>query len=143
MTTAEHTHHRFDVRNVVPGEAPGADRADLAGLTTADALEQIWTATRHDQPAEFQTWTDEQGTGLTLFATWCVLAGIHGPDWRSWPARYNHPLSPAVATFTREHADRVRFHMWCQWVADRQVAAAGAVPCRDADEWQYQEPVSR
>ncbi|GAA1636048.1 4-alpha-glucanotransferase [Actinoplanes couchii] len=134
----------LDVLHIAPGEAPGADRADLSALAAEaralndagevdrdavarlkiEALERIWAVVRHEQPAEFRQWADEQGDELTLFATWSVLAGIHGGDWRRWAQRYTHPRSSAVATFTREHADRVRFHMWCQWVADRQLAAA-------------------
>lgn len=161
----------LNVLHIAPGEAPGAERVDLSGLAAEartlngsrridrdavtrvkiEALERIWTVLRHDQPAEFTAWADEMGTDLTLFATWTVLAEIHGGDWRRWPQRYAHPLSPAVAVFTREHADRVRFHMWCQWVADRQLAVAcrsGVTVCLDAavgfdfgsaDAWLYQD----
>ncbi|MEV6304280.1 4-alpha-glucanotransferase [Actinoplanes sp. NPDC051861] len=161
----------LNVLHIAPGDAPGAERVDLSDLAEAGrrlnadrridrdavarlksaALERIWAAIRHDQPAEFRRWAAERGAALTTFATWSVLAEIHGADWRKWPSRYAHPANPAVAVFTGEHADRVRYHEWCQWVADRQLATAcrsGATVCLDvavgfdfasADAWQHQD----
>jgi 4-alpha-glucanotransferase len=161
----------LNVLHIAPGDAPGAERIDLSDLTTAGralnahrhidrdavaeikvaALERVWTMTRHDEPAEFQSWADERGADLIAFATWSVLAELYGGDWRKWPDRYRHPQSQAVTVFTAAHADRIRFHMWCQWVADRQFAVAcnsGVTVCVDvavgfdfgsADAWQHQD----
>jgi 4-alpha-glucanotransferase len=161
----------LNVLHIAPGDAPGADRVDLSDLDAAGralnasrridrdavtrlkitALERIWRLVRHDEPAEFAAWSAEHGDDLTTFATWCTLAEEHGPDWRTWPAGYAHPFSPPVAEFAAVYADRVRFHMWCQWVADRQLAIAchsGVTVCLDAavgfdfgsaDAWQYQD----
>ena len=35
------------------------------------------------------------------------------------------PASPAVARFAAEHAERVAFHAWLQWLLDEQLARAG------------------
>ncbi|MEU8662599.1 4-alpha-glucanotransferase [Actinoplanes philippinensis] len=161
----------LNVLHVAPGDAPGAERADLSDLAAAGralnaqrridrdavaklkttALERVWAVTRRDEPAEFQAWAGERGDDLTAFATWSVLAELYGGDWRKWPDRYRHPQAPAVAVFTGAHADRIRFHMWCQWVADRQFAVAchsGVTVCVDmavgfdfgsADAWQHQD----
>ena len=161
----------LNVLHVAPEDAPGAERVDLSDLAAAGralnaeqridrdavsrvktaALERIWAAVRRDEPAEFTTWAAERGDDLITFATWCGLAETHGHDWRAWPVAFAHPLGPAVAAFAADHADRVRYHMWCQWVADQQLAAAcrsGVTVCLDAavgfdfgsaDAWQHQD----
>ncbi|WP_204297885.1 4-alpha-glucanotransferase [Actinoplanes campanulatus] len=161
----------LNVLHIAPGDAPGAERADLADLAAAgralnavrridrdavsriklQALARIWAVVRDDEPAEFRDWAAGHGDDLRAFATWTVLAETHGGDWRAWPEGYAHPLAPAVAAFADQHADRVRFHMWCQWVADRQLAVAchsGVTICLDAavgfdfgsaDAWLYQD----
>ncbi|GIF14963.1 4-alpha-glucanotransferase [Actinoplanes teichomyceticus] len=161
----------LNVLHIAPGDAPGAERVDLSDLAAAGralnarrridrdavarlksaALERIWAAVRDEEPAEFRAWAAGLDPDLTTFATWCVLAETYGGDWRQWPAGYAHPRGGAVAAFAREHADRVRFHMWCQWVADRQLAVAchsGVTVCLDvavgfdfgsADAWQHQD----
>ena len=51
----------------------------------------------------------------------------HDPQiwhWKQWPAAYQSPSDPAVHTFARDHADAVRFHLFLQWAAARQLAAA-------------------
>ncbi|WP_217707785.1 4-alpha-glucanotransferase [Nonomuraea rhodomycinica] len=111
-------------------------------------LEKIWRRSRPG--AEFEAWLAGQGPGLEEFATWCVLAERHGPRWRSWPAEYRRPDGPAVGRFAREHAERIRFHAWLQWLTDRQLAAATAgmpviqdlpvgVDPDGADAWSWQD----
>jgi len=46
------------------------------------------------------------------------------PSWRSWPAEWRDPSSPAIAAFAAEHERDVRFHAFLQWLADRSLAAA-------------------
>ncbi|MGD9410105.1 MAG: malto-oligosyltrehalose synthase, partial [Thiohalocapsa sp.] len=45
-----------------------------------------------------------------------------------WPAAYRDPQSPEVLSFAREHAERVDFFAWLQWLARQQLDAA-AVRC--------------
>lgn len=47
-------------------------------------------------------------------------------DWHSWPAAWRDPDSAEVAAFARVHAERVRFHQYLQWVADRQLSHVAA-----------------
>jgi 4-alpha-glucanotransferase len=47
-----------------------------------------------------------------------------GTDWRLWPERLRKPDDPEVAAFAREHAERVEFFQYLQWVADLQLAEA-------------------
>ncbi len=152
-------------------ETPGAEHVDLSDLREQGcalnfarridrdtvtavknaALERVWAGVRHDEPADFRAFAAESGAALHTFATWCVLAEHHGSNWLTWPEEYRHPGSEAVAAFAAEHADRVRFHAWLQWVADVQVARACALGidvCLDvavgfdtvsADGWAYQD----
>ena len=47
-----------------------------------------------------------------------------GGDWRCWDEAFRRPQAPGVAGFAAEHADRVRFHEWLQWLVDEQLSAA-------------------
>jgi 4-alpha-glucanotransferase len=58
------------------------------------------------------------------WATWCAIAEVHGPDWRSWPAALADPGSAEVTALRRALADRIGFHAWLQWLAAEQLAAA-------------------
>ena len=58
------------------------------------------------------------------WATWCAIAEVHGPDWRSWPAALADPGSAGVTALRRELADRIAFHEWLQWLTAEQLAAA-------------------
>jgi 4-alpha-glucanotransferase len=127
---------------------PSARRQRIAALAaplragnSSPALidrDAVWTAKRaaleivHDWPlaparrAAFRRFIVREGQALDDWATWCALAEIHGPDWRSWPAALQSPRSATVAAErTRLHA-RVEFHGWLQWAAQAQRAAAQA-----------------
>ena len=65
-----------------------------------------------------------RGRRLEDFATWCLLCELHGSDWHDWPAELHDPHGAAVARVRREHADRIDFHMWLQWIADQQLSTA-------------------
>ncbi len=65
---------------------------------------------------------DRRATGD--WATWCAIAEVHGPDWRSWPAALADPRSAEVTALRRELADRIAFHEWLQWLTAEQLAAA-------------------
>ena len=58
------------------------------------------------------------------WATWCAIAEVHGPDWRSWPAALADPGSATVTELRRELADRIAFHEWLQWLTAEQLSAA-------------------
>jgi 4-alpha-glucanotransferase len=85
-----------------------------------DALACIWKSARHDP--SFDQFCAREGKALERFATFSALAERHGGGWQSWPEAYRHPDSAAVKRFAREHADRVRFHSWVQWLIDEQLA---------------------
>src|SRR5580704_18161740 len=54
------------------------------------------------------------------WATWCAIAEVYGPDWRSWPAALADPGSGGVTALRRELAGRIGFHAWLQWLAAEQ-----------------------
>ena len=115
-------------------EALGAPlRAANLGLINRDS---VWAAKRaaleiiraaglspHRQ-AEFDAFRDREAEAVRDWATWCTIAEVHGPDWRTWPAALADPRSAEVAALRRARADRVDFHAWLQWLAAAQAAAA-------------------
>lgn len=72
----------------------------------------------------FEAWRGDGGEALELFVTYQALSEVHGGYWMAWPAAYQDPNSPQVASFAREHRQRLRFHAWAQWMAERQLEDA-------------------
>ena len=71
-----------------------------------------------------------EGEGLVDWGTWCVLSERFGDDWHEWPEEYRDPGSEAVSAFREEHAARVDFYMWQQWLVDEQLDEAQAAARR-------------
>jgi len=112
------------------------------------ALEFLWRRFRGD--SKFERYRKEQGSSLTQFATFCVLAERFGPGWPNWPRAYRHPGTRAVAEVVTKEAGRVAFHEWVQWLLDDQLKRAGAeLPLMQdlpigfdpggADAWAWQD----
>lgn len=123
------------------------DRDRVAALKLA-ALEEAYRRAPSDP--DHDRYVEHGGEDLRSFATWQVAAERFGGDWRRWPAELRHPSSPEVARLGREHDDRVRFHTWLQWCADRQLERAGqalrlggdlpiGADPGGFDAWQYQD----
>jgi 4-alpha-glucanotransferase len=93
------------------------------------ALERIWAAGGATAPGvrdRLATFRATAGEPLERWATFAALGEVHGPDWRTWPARLRNPAARAVRTVAGgELAERVAFHAWVQWLLDGQLAAAG------------------
>lgn len=133
------------------GRALNADRRidrDRVFALKMRALGMLWRRFRGD-PA-FDRWCAAEGRALDEFAVFSVLAETHGGGWRRWPAEFHRPESPAVARFAAEHAERVAFHRWLQWLLDAQLARAGegvglmqdlpiGVDPDGADAWAWQD----
>ena len=125
------------------GRAPRRRRPDPprgahhvgAALNTSDTIDRdaCWAAKREAlaivhtvglegrRARDFERFREREGEGLATFATWCALAERHGLPWSQWPSEYHDPTGPAVAEFARSHEDLVRFHLWLQWLLDRQL----------------------
>lgn len=110
----------------------------LVAAIKGPVLEQLFQHFRaaHEQPRTargqaFAAFVARGGEALRLHATyealqddlWRRLGMVGGWPW--WPEPYRDPESPAVAAFAREHADRLAFYQYLQWLADEQLAAAG------------------
>ncbi len=132
--------HVEDIPEVVRLDADARARLEeLAtvgrALNTSDTIDRdaAWAAKREAlalvhavglegrRARDFERFREREGEGLATFATWCALAERHGLPWSQWPSEYHDPTSPAVAEFTRTHEGLVRFHMWLQWLLDRQL----------------------
>ena len=85
-------------------------------------LEAAFAAAGADPaPTRFRA---ERGAALRDFARFQALAEtLPDTDWRRWPAELRDPASQAVAAAAPP--ERVAFHAFLQWLADRQLAAAG------------------
>jgi 4-alpha-glucanotransferase len=117
-------------------EALAAPLRAASGTTALIDRDAVWAAKR--AAAELirtVPLTASRQAGLDAFlardrraigdwATWCAIAEVHGPDWRSWPAALADPGSAGVTTLRRELADRIAFHEWLQWLTAEQLAAA-------------------
>jgi 4-alpha-glucanotransferase len=111
----------------------------LRAASTRSALidrDAVWTAKRAalerirrvplraSRQAALDAFRLREGQALEDWATWCAIAERRGPDYRSWPPRLRDPRSAEVAALRGELAERAGFHVWVQWLAAQQVAAA-------------------
>jgi glycogen debranching enzyme GlgX/4-alpha-glucanotransferase len=131
--------------DAVHGLPPASvDRADSVSTSDAVAYTEVWalkrailerrfaafTARDRDQPAmgeAFRRFTAAGGAMLHRFATFQAIAETRlGEAWQHWPAALRSAASDAVAAFGQAHADRVRFHLYLQFLADQQLGAAAA-----------------
>ncbi|KGN43097.1 4-alpha-glucanotransferase [Knoellia aerolata] len=129
-----------DIPEVVRLDAAARTRmeelaTEARALNTTDTIDRdaAWAAKREAlalvhavglegrRARDFERFREREGEGLATFATWCALADRHGLPWSQWPSEYHDPTSPAVAEFTKSQEDLVRFHMWLQWLLDRQL----------------------
>lgn len=107
-----------------PNSADFLDR-DTSWAAKLEALRLLYSVpqTPH-RAAEFDEFLRSEEPGLRSFATWCALAGEHGPDWTKWPTDLREPESPGVANYASAHPDEIRFHQWLQWITAEQRAHA-------------------
>ncbi len=77
---------------------------------------------------EFEQFVRAGATSLRRFATFEAIAAFHPRlPWPRWPSGLQRPDAPGVAAFARHNRARVRFAMYLQWLADRQLADAAAL----------------
>ncbi|MGH3209751.1 MAG: 4-alpha-glucanotransferase, partial [Trebonia sp.] len=109
--------------------------SQTSGLIDRDA---VWTAKREalemlrkvpladERQASFGEFRARHGRALDDWADWCALAELHGPDYRTWPARLRDPRSAAREVRRGDLAAQAEFHSWVQWLVASQVEAAQA-----------------
>lgn len=92
------------------------------------AFEDFCASPIHSRYARFQRFCAEQGHVLLQHAIYEALAEhFHtrlpkASGWQEWPEDFRTPDSAAVLKFAREHAERVDFYRWLQWLADEQLS---------------------
>jgi 4-alpha-glucanotransferase len=143
-------------RLAAQGRALAADRRidrDAVFQLKMAALEGLWARAPGDGVG-FARYRRQEGRGLEEFTTFCALAERHRSGWRRWPVEHQHPASPAVMRFAAEHAGRVAFHAWLQWLIEEQLARAGRAlrlvtdlaigfDGEGADAWAWQDVLAR
>lgn len=73
---------------------------------------------------EFGQWLAGRPEAASRQSVFEALSLVHGADWRRWPSALQDPAAPGVTDWHRAHAAEVRFHDWCQWIAETQIAEA-------------------
>lgn len=87
---------------------------------------------RDDTGSAFLAFVADGGESLRHHALFEALqAHFHATDaavwgWPVWPEDHRDPASPAVVAFAQQHAGRVQFHQYLQWLAAGQLARANA-----------------
>ncbi|WP_181360491.1 malto-oligosyltrehalose synthase [Variovorax sp. WS11] len=87
---------------------------------------------KDDSGAAFLAFVAQGGESLRRHALFEALqAHFHAADpsiwgWPLWPEDHRDPTSPAVEAFAQQHAGRVQFHQYLQWLAAGQLARANA-----------------
>lgn len=98
---------------------------DIKRLT----LDRLWRWFQNsgDHPA-FDNFRKSGGQALrahTVFEALSEHFRDDGKHWLGdWPDAYRDVGSESVQRFEMEHAERVSFHAWLQWLADKQLASA-------------------
>ncbi len=79
------------------------------------------------QFADFDAFVAEGGEALRRFAIFEAISKERGgEEWRRWPAPLRDAEAGALAQKAEERAADVSFTLYCQWLADRQLAKAAA-----------------
>ena len=98
---------------------------DAVWAAKRQALEIIYRVPLSDRRrGKYQRFRCREGRDLEDWASWCVRAERHGPDWRCWPAPDRDPGAAAGARAAGRADAAADFHAWLQWHADAQLAAA-------------------
>ncbi len=104
---------------------------DRAWAAKLKALEVVYQAPlTAGRQASRDVFYRQQGQGLVDWGTWCVLSEEFGDDWHEWPSQYRDAHSAEVAAYRAQHAERVDFYMWQQWLIDEQLDVAQAAAKR-------------
>jgi 4-alpha-glucanotransferase len=113
-----------------------------------EALGRIWLKFAGNR--DFDAYRKREGESLSAYALFCAISEAHGTGFSRWPEEFRRPDSAAVAAFAGEHQRGIEFHMWLQWLIDRQLrGAAKTIPLvhdmavgfapDGADAWLWQD----
>jgi 4-alpha-glucanotransferase len=107
-------------------DAAVIDRVAVQALKL-QALERIWDGTHPAGDAAFDAFVADGGQPLARWGLFAALSERHGPGWRTWPAELRNPSGAGVERARQELASRAAFHVWLQYLLDRQLSAAARV----------------
>lgn len=107
-------------------EWPSAAKAKQRLL---EALYRDFIHQEHPLYNDFQSFRDTGGQALEhhcRFEAMLEAAAERGmdADWRHWPKTWHNPYSAEVAAFAEQHAERVTYHAFCQWLITRSLERA-------------------
>ncbi|MCC6611095.1 MAG: malto-oligosyltrehalose synthase [Burkholderiales bacterium] len=127
----------FQARLTSLREAPLVDYPGVAGAKLP-VLERLYAHFRARHLAAgtvraeaFRAFQSDGGARLRRHALFeAIQERLHREDpsvwgWPAWPAAYQDPTAPAVARFAAEHAERVEFYEYLQWLAELQLGEVG------------------
>jgi (1->4)-alpha-D-glucan 1-alpha-D-glucosylmutase len=108
---------------------------DHAGVweVLSPVLEAYWadSAARRGEDAAFADFREEGGENLESHAIFDALSEHfrgQGAHWLGdWPEEYRRAGTESVRAFAREHADRVSYHVFLQYLADGQLKASSEI----------------
>ena len=156
------------------GELKAVRRSDVIKYRAVMALKRQVLEILHDwfranhtkdgdaRAADFAEFRAQGGERLHRFTLFEALNEKFDPKpWPKWPAGYRSPDTKKIGEFATENRQRLEYHEYLQWQADRQLAAAkqkaedaglaiglyqdlaiGADP-KGADAWSDQEAVTQ
>lgn len=117
-------------------KARESDQVDYARVTALkiQGLRHAWPqfglrGAEDAQRADFEQFIADGGDSLQAQAAYDALQAemakqnAAGWGWQGWPAEYQQADSEAVQQFCRGQQDEVRFWLWLQWLAQRQLDA--------------------
>jgi 4-alpha-glucanotransferase len=108
-------------------QTPALIDRDAVWTAKREALEMLRKVPLADErQASFGEFRARHGQALEDWAAWCALAEVHGPDYRTWPARLRYPRSEEREGRRGDLAAQAEFHTWVQWLVASQVEAAQA-----------------
>ena len=124
---------------------------DAAYRLKMHALERIyrrWTGSKG-----FDSYCIDGGRLLWDYAAYVALAELHGGGTSSFPPGFERPDTPAAKRWRRDNADRLRFHVWVQWLLETQLHDAWneidlvhdlaiGVDAEGADAWIWQDVIA-
>jgi 4-alpha-glucanotransferase len=105
------------------------DYAEVARTKFAalEAMFQVFDKAPQDRRGAFEAFRTQFGEALERHCLFEALHAHHaGAPWWDWPEALHRGDSDAVRRFRADHAERIEFFAWLQWLADNQVRAAQA-----------------